>query len=520
LNKTTTLEIIQNLRKEGLDLMNLSESEIIRIEKTLKAKIKLDQSLDINELEAVIHLLRTQSEDLELFFHSDFNPLRKILQGKDFVILSTDALNKIKVKGEKLKPFLSIYFFEELIQYARKCMDEHHYRALYEFLNLQFLLDEKVLDVIRTQIEQRFLLLSETFRLHANKKSEKIFPLMNPYFYRCINELNKDAVFEDRVINFQDDIIHKQYDISKNVFIRLIFSLTFYIPIEEGNKENILQNHRYCLDQGAYEVRKRNEKPSFKGDSETKKAKTSFNFDFMNLIRLIIPLIILVYYFNNSGSKTFQNHNYTRSVYDSKYDSEELTQQIQKMKYIQDSKSRIKNNEKNSLYNDYLPNAATIQFLQFEEVKIIEKKPVSRFRIYDFKTSPIQGYNRDKSNDFLELRNTTSNDMILILQNQKNDSTYLHLQPFQSIKINFELAKLTIYTGEDLQEVQYLDKNDSIRYGLRYNKFRTAHENAYREIFTFKNINKNKFHSIQLFAKEDYNTKIEIKHKVSGFPNQ
>src|SRR5690554_7818359 len=104
--------------------MNLSESEIIRIEKTLKAKIKLDQSLDINELEAVIHLLRTQSEDLELFFHSDFNPLRKILQGKDFVILSTDALNKIKVKGEKLKPFLSIYFFEELIQYARKCMDE------------------------------------------------------------------------------------------------------------------------------------------------------------------------------------------------------------------------------------------------------------------------------------------------------------------------------------------------------------------------------------------------------------
>ena len=516
MNKTTTLEIIQNLRKEGLDLMNLSESEVIRIEKTLKAKIKLDQSLDINELEAVVHLLRTQSKSLELFFHADFNPLRKILQGKDFVILSANALNKIKAEGEKLKPFLSTYFFEELIHYARKCLDEHHYRALYEFLNLRFLLDEKVLDVIRTQIEQRFMLLSETFLLHASKKSDKIFPLMNPYFYRCINELNRDAVFENRVMIFQDDIIHKQYDIPKNVFIRLIFSLTYYIPLEESNKEIILQNHRYSADQGAYEVRKKNEKLNFKGDSEIKKAKTSFNFDFINLIRLIIPLMIVVYYFNNSGSTSSRNYNYSRSV----YDSEELTQQIQKFKHIQESKNRIKNDGKNNLYNDYLPNAATIQFLQFEDVDIIEKKPVSVFRIYDFKTSPIQDYNRDNRNDFLELRNTMPNDVILILQNQKSDSTYLHLQPFQSKKINFELAKLTIYSGEDLQEVEYLDKNDSIRYGLRYNKFRTSHENAYREIFTFKNINKNKFHSVRFLAEKDYKTKIEIKHKVSDFPNR
>lgn len=349
MNKTSTLEIIQNLRQEGLDLTNLNEKQIIRIEKTLKAKIKLDKSLDINDLEAVIHLLRTQSEHLELFLNEDFSTVREMLQNKKYVFFSADSLNKIKAKAEKLKPFLRDFFFDELIAYARRCIDDNHYRALYEFLSISTLLDEEILNVIRKQMEQRFLLFSETFRLHANKKPDKVLSLMNPFFYRCINVLNRDAIFEDRVIRFHDLIFNKKREVSSNIFICLIYSLTNYSPFGESNKETILQNHRYSVDQGAHIPVKRYKNSNFRGGSECK-VKTKSTFNFQNLLVLTIPTLIIIIFFSYYAPK--DHHSKSLPM------TEGFSQEMQNLKHLTPSREGWKYNR---LYNNYLPDAKTIQ---------------------------------------------------------------------------------------------------------------------------------------------------------------
>ncbi|MEX2485810.1 MAG: hypothetical protein WED10_14660 [Brumimicrobium sp.] len=504
MRKITTLEIIQNLRQEGLDLSNLSENKIIRIEKTLKSRIKLDQSLDINELEVIIHLLRTQAHNLELFLHEDFDPVRKMIQNKDYIIFNKESLQKVKTNGQDLKIFLGEFFFEELISYARRCFNNHHYRALYSFLNIQSILSPKIVDNIRKQMEQRFLLFSETFRLHANKKPDKVYPLMNPYFYRCINLLNRDAVFEDRIMNFQNLLIDKDNEVTSRVSIRLIFSLTHYSPIGESNKRVIDQNYKYSVSEGAYERRDRNPNPNFKGDSVCNyRSKSGFNWNSISI--LIVPAVIVFFI-------VFKNNSNSREPKIFKV-NQHILNQFQDTVHKSFGRKKWKNTYEDDLFNDYLPDKQTIQYLQFENPEVTKVIPYSKHRDYVFSSSPDKATTKK---NFLQLMNVTSDKVILILQNQKGDSAFVLLRPYQMIDVSFELSKLKVYTGKELVEIVYLDEKDSTKHGLRFNKFNKSHQKIFRKTFTFKNINEEKFHSIQLFIDNDNENEsgVEVRHEV------
>jgi hypothetical protein len=505
LNNTTTLQIIENLRNEGLDLNNLSENQIIRIEKKLKARIKLDQSLDINEVEAIIHLLRTQAINLELFFHDDFNPLRKIIQNKDYVIFSKDAFQTIKAKGPELKSFLGEFFSEELISYARKCTDNIHYRALYHFLHLRDFLDDKILDTVRHQVEQRFLLLSETFRLYASKKVDKIEPLLNPYFYRCVNLLNRDAIFEGRIMDFQNLIIEKENHITSRLFVRLIFSLTHYLPVGEHNKDIIKQNHSYSISEGAYETKIKGKNQYFKGATFCN-VDPKFKFNFQSLAIFIIPAIIVL-------SMIYRNYPSSRDYNVNQIDQRFL-EQLKNTNQKSIGRKTWENMRQDDLYKDYLPNSETIQLLQFGDPKIKRSKPLEKHNDYVFNISPLEF---SKNTDYLELSNITSNPVILIMQNPQRDSTFLLLKPLDQIDISFDLSKLTVYRGEGLEEIVYVDENDSTRHGLRFNIFEEQHKAALNKVYTFKNITDSKYHAVNIIEDNGSKTGITLKHKTSKY---
>jgi len=523
LNKTTTLEIIQNLRQEGLDLVNLSESEIIRIEKTLKARIKLDQSIDINEVEAIVHLLRTQSKSLELFFHDDFIPVRNLLQNKEFVFFNTYLLDRASRNGEQLKVFLGTFFFDELTGYARLCFEVDHYRALFEFLNLRLILDEEITDNIRKQMERRFMLLSETFRLHANDKPEKVLPLFNPYFYRCINQLNRDAIFEVRIMNLLSLILNKQKALSKVDLIRIIFSLTFYVPVEEGNKKVWEQNRSYSSHHGAKEIKGKYDEANFKGGTRVKGNTIKKEYSSRSIFALIIPFLLVIgfiYKMTISGSRSGGQHfdqrftpaeikkDYVNQVREAKQNWEEKN-----AKDVREAKELNHNYRTATLLTGYLPNAATIQHIQFEKPTIAEIIYLENKVNYSFSNSPQVTQNGE---GFLELINVTSNHIILIMEDQNKDSSFLLMRPLQMIEVAFELTKLNVYTGEGLEKVIYLDENKADKNGLRFTTFNKTHKKALEKTFTFTNITAGKYHSVQIFTDVQSETGIGVRHKVDN----
>ena len=505
MNKTSTLEIIQNLRRQGLDLGSLDEKQIIRIEKTLKAKIKLDQSLDINEIESIIHLLRTQAKNLELFFHKDFSSIRMIVQNDKYIFFDKESLQKINDKGEQLKPFLSEFFFDELTSYARRCIDRGHYRALFAFLQIRSILDDEILNIIRKQIEQRFLFLTETFRLYMNVSSDtnKVLPLMNPYFYRCINQLNRDAVFEDKVMNFQSFIVDKESEINSSIFLRILFSLTLYSPYGEVNKKMTKNNHEYSIYKGAHERKDRSKSAYFKGGSSTGSNVERSN-NFKVVFRWIVPAIFIISILYKYNSNKQSNGDYGIPKV--------LKEQLDQAKKRNNAIKHSLNIKDKLLYDEYLPNNKTIQYLQFENPKIIEKEPLKLDIDYVFKTTPIK---TTKVKEYLQFRNITNEHIILIMQNAKQDSTYILLRPLQMINVAFQLSKLNIYTGENLEVVTYLNEDRSRKRGLRFNGFNKKNKDLLKNTFHFKNINAEKFHNIKIIKENKGELGVRVTHNFT-----
>jgi hypothetical protein len=518
LSKTNTLEIIQDLKAEGLDLENLSEIQIIRIEKTLKARIKLNQSLDINELESVIYLLRNKHEELVLLIHPDFKVIREIIENKEFIFFSTFSLYSAKLKGEKLKYFLKEFFFEELTSYARKCIEDGHYRALHEYLQVQTIFEEEILNNLRKQLELRFILLSETFRLHKDNKPEKIVPLMNPYLYRCINELNRDVAFDTKVNHFHSLILNSQKEISKDHFIRLIFCVTIYKPIGEEYKKLAQHNHDYAVNRGAYELSDTFNKANFKGGTSSGRVKIKDLFGSENYsIRkrskqkqkytwrknwvLIIPAVLFTYY--------LYTNSYKNSKSDNTAERKEIINKLSNYTNITD--------RANNLYKDYTPNAATIHYLQDESPKIINKNPMLYTRNYFLKKSP-KSYG--KESNYLKITNNTPDYIILILQDKFSDSSYLVMGPGRIITVSIDLNKLNVYAGKELEEIEYLDRSGQTKMGLRFNKYYNYHRKILKENFTFSGINSTHKHSIIIFQEGLNKTEIGIKHKITINPKK
>jgi hypothetical protein len=509
LSKITTLKIIENLEKEGLDLVNLSEREIIRIEKTLKAKIKLDESIDINEVEVIIHLLRKESENLGLFFNDNFKPIRDIIQNKQFIFFNEYTLTNTKAVGVKIKPFLEEYFHEELTNYARKCFESDHYRALYEFLSIHVVLDDKILDNVRKQMDKRFLLISETFRLHTIRKENVISSLINPYFYRCINLLNRDAVYEDRIMDFQNTIINKKDELPKSYFVRMIFCITYFLAFEESNKENINQNHQYSINEGARETHDKFDKVKFKGGSKYKSIRSNYNLT--SILRLAFPIIGIILFFNYYSSRN-DNDDFRGSD----YNKERVLKQLERMKdrgipHKLKTDDQVNAWEKSTLNIDFSPTLESVKYLQYEEPIITSEKPILKSKDITFSNSPVITRN---GVGFLELINVSSDYMILIMENNKKKTKAVIIRPLQIMEIAFEMVKLNVYTGKDLKQVDYLDQNKVKKTGFKFTDFSNKNKKALDHTFTFKGIEVGKYHSVQIYLDENSKTGIGARHKI------
>ena len=212
-----------NIPKE--ELVNLTEKEIIRIEKKLKAEVKMGGSLDINQVNSIVKFLKKNKYELQLFFTEKFSWFREIVTHPDELIVFPMTHAGLFKLDDELKDFVSDNFQTELTQYSALCLYNNHYRALNSFLAYSPVIPEKILEDIQLKMIQKLEYGIECIEIDVNELEKKIVHLFNPFFFRCINFL-ENIHFEDLMNELTNSLVEnlkKKQAISKGfVFCRSI----------------------------------------------------------------------------------------------------------------------------------------------------------------------------------------------------------------------------------------------------------------------------------------------------------
>lgn len=242
---------------ENIDLDNgafekFSGEEIIRIEKKLKAEMKLNQSLDLNQIELILHILKNHQTELKILFTPRFTDLVEILKIRNGFYLTDKEGRFTFTDEENISEFVTTFFSRDLSAYAAVCMAQDHYRGLHTLLLYAEILPVSVKDEISKKCLLKIEFWTECIKINASQLKEKIRPVMNPFFYRCLNQLGV-IQFESAVINLYNTNLSIEYR-HKSLFMRIVFSMGFLKVIRQDFRESLERNHNTARIEGVCEV--------------------------------------------------------------------------------------------------------------------------------------------------------------------------------------------------------------------------------------------------------------------------
>jgi hypothetical protein len=286
------MSILTQLNKLNItnkELVNLTEKEIIRIEKKLKAEVKMGGSLDINEVNSIIKLLKENKDELHLFLDDKFSWFREIVTHPDELIVFPMTHAGLFKLDDELKDFVSDNFQTELTKYSALCLYKNHYRALNSFLAYNPVIPDRIMEDIQLKMSQKLEYGIECIEIDVNELEKKIVHLFNPFFFRCINFL-ENIHFEDLMNELTNSLVE---NLKKNKqLVRALFSVGAFKSSDRELKSVISQNRNYAIDRGVGELSNFKKYP--KGGTTSKKLIGNADFNARNLLWIVIVIIIFV----------------------------------------------------------------------------------------------------------------------------------------------------------------------------------------------------------------------------------
>lgn len=271
------MSILTQLHHFGISpdsLSNMDERDIVRIEKRLKAQAKLDQSIDINETEQIVAVLKHNRTELIYFFHDDLTSLRKILTKQGHFQIFTQPTFK-DVPSDNFRAFLRINFSEQITGYVRNCLNEDHYNALNSILYYHSYFDEQLLDSISQKMMKKITFGKECIDIRATNILPKIDHLSNPYFYRCLNLLGPTQ-FEEIIGELTSSLIKVIGEAS--YYYKVVFAMNSFAPSAKAYKAALEKNAKTAEIAGVIETPFIPEQGKTKGGTEFKFKSNKFTF--------------------------------------------------------------------------------------------------------------------------------------------------------------------------------------------------------------------------------------------------
>jgi hypothetical protein len=192
------LSQLKNLSITPEQLAKLTSSDLIRIEKRLKAETAFNENLTINDVEDILFLLKNNKSELEFIYSDYFIFFRQLVESPNTLItFSKPRPNNLEFSDTFLE-FISTYFEENINLYIANCFKEMHYNALFSLLFYHNMLNTTCQDLILKGLIEKIKYSIEAINIRPSGPFDDVTYLANPYFFRCITELES--------LSFQNDI--------------------------------------------------------------------------------------------------------------------------------------------------------------------------------------------------------------------------------------------------------------------------------------------------------------------------
>jgi hypothetical protein len=444
------LSFFQQIEKLGIPIHNLSalsEGDIIRIEKQLKAQARINDEINKNDVAQIIQSLRKDQEHISTLFDVDFDVLRQILRGDgDFVYMSVQRKMNIQFKSNFIQ-FLTDNFQNELNVYVENCFKESHYYGLYSLLRYAPVLSSEFLQSIGQRMEQKIVYMMETMRLGSEGMAEKIQAAANPFFYRCLNLLG--------AINYEADVAFLlnttlEFVKDKRLYLRILFSIGSFESASESAKDVFAKNKKIAFDAGVREEDYKESQFVERGGTIIKKrskadGESSYNWAWLIAVILIFSL---------------------RSILSDSNDIKRVDFNADDIWEHYDRKIVIQSNSTDQDFVDLM------KYLHSDSIEIVgsEDIPFDLERT-NLPTNQVSVF----GNNRLDIKNDTEFKMVIIAQKLGvNEPLFYCLSPNEQIKVQPQLSKIRIYSGENPQLVDYIDQNGDTLNHFRFNTFTIA----------------------------------------------
>ncbi|MFT5819371.1 MAG: hypothetical protein ACI8ZM_000594 [Crocinitomix sp.] len=453
------MSLIQQLQNFNLDLTKLhelSEQDIIRIEKKFKAEIKLNDNLDMNDLEQVIHVLKNQQQDMIWLMSEELKLLKSILTNPQKFIVKKGAINiNTAIDRIKFSLFLETYFAKELRQYVDKCIKNDFYNALHSLLKFQAILSPQLLNEIQKKIANKLNYAIECIEISASNILQKVSYCTNPFFYRVLSQLGSGQ-FESDVTDLLNTTISNLK--TKELHWGIVFAMGSFAAQGESLKDTLRRNKSIASQRGVKEIKVNSITGRATGGASSsgepmpngKKEKGS-NLGNYVIFFVIAILISIVFSISKCQRKSQINDNLTEFGWNPGDDSEPYSNEVE------------------------LPSDLSVQANSFEEIiNYLHSDEVEITAVweipFDIDSTRLNENGVYKS----RIRNVRLvNDLgehVVVQSRTLRWNRYHVIEPNGTVLVSNMLMGLKFYAGKEPVLVDYIDQNGVPQTHFMFNK--------------------------------------------------
>lgn len=244
--------------------INLENNEIDtrKLKKYLKARVQLQQDLSTNDIETILNLIVQEKENIKLLFKRENKKLSKILSGPDahHVFSEKDKLDFELTPS--FQSFIENYFSGAIKAYVKALVKCSHYKGLFNFVEILGPFTKTISTYISEQLSSQIDYAIDIVKTSYNPHWKSVTFILNPYFFRCINQMEEQLHFDDQIAALNNTIIHEK-PFSHNYYYGTLFCIGHYQFFNTELQEVTAYNKRLAEEHNIYEVESEN--LSFKG---------------------------------------------------------------------------------------------------------------------------------------------------------------------------------------------------------------------------------------------------------------
>ncbi|NOQ74181.1 MAG: hypothetical protein GQ574_19390 [Crocinitomix sp.] len=442
---------IENLGIPIKELAELTEQDIIRIEKKLKAQVRLDNTLDTNDVVKIVHALRKEKVNIATLFQGGFKGLLDILQSEnEFVYKVNSRFTQLKFEPDFIR-FLASNFEDELKNYVERCIRVDHYYGLHSLLYYTPVISSELLQLISRRLEQKLDFMIESMRIGSEQIEIKTQAAANPFFYRCLNRLG-GIQFESDISTLLNTTL--EHIKTKKWNFRILFAQGAFRAISDNLKEALAQNKTIAFNAGTREKTYPAGKPKGKGGTtisrfnsgrkrrpENKASGGSYHYFIWPIIVAGMLLLRMI----------TADHNDRKIEFPSNF-QETIT--LEDVLHLGTTKGGF---------------VDLMKYLHSDTVEIIAQRDIA-FNLKNTNLAP--GQTSVISASSLYIKNDTERSIVVIAERHGlANSLYYCLNPNQQIAVLPQLSSIRIYSGNEPQIIDYMDDKGDILSHFRFNEF-------------------------------------------------